>query len=160
MGDSEWLVSRRSGWLRRCTAPAGIPQPGIRAGWRVDVGSIDLRDRSADPDEAADAVELVRRDWERVQSQPVVVALAHSAPGYRFAARSADVLLVTPSDEDDARRIVGAIRDEESRAGRTGAGLGAARPASPSPPSFHPGLTRSVIRQWTRSAAAPVSGTG
>lgn len=52
------------------------------------------------------------------QGQPVVAALAHSTPAYRFAARSADVVLVTPTDEDDARRIVGEVRAEEQALGR------------------------------------------
>jgi len=52
------------------------------------------------------------------QGQPVVVASATSTPHYRFAARSADVVLVTPSDEDDVRLIVGAVRAEESALNR------------------------------------------
>jgi alkanesulfonate monooxygenase SsuD/methylene tetrahydromethanopterin reductase-like flavin-dependent oxidoreductase (luciferase family) len=47
------------------------------------------------------------------QGQPVVAALARSAPEYRFAARSADLVLVTPTDEGDARRIVAELRDQE-----------------------------------------------
>jgi alkanesulfonate monooxygenase SsuD/methylene tetrahydromethanopterin reductase-like flavin-dependent oxidoreductase (luciferase family) len=40
------------------------------------------------------------------QAQPPVVALAHSTVPYRFAASSADLALVTPTDADDARRIL------------------------------------------------------
>src|SRR5689334_12189621 len=40
------------------------------------------------------------------QGQPVVAALAHAAVPYEFAARSADVVFVTPSSRDDAAGIV------------------------------------------------------
>jgi alkanesulfonate monooxygenase SsuD/methylene tetrahydromethanopterin reductase-like flavin-dependent oxidoreductase (luciferase family) len=43
------------------------------------------------------------------QAQPPVVALAHSAVPYRFAAEHADVVLVTPQDSEDVRRIVGEV---------------------------------------------------
>jgi alkanesulfonate monooxygenase SsuD/methylene tetrahydromethanopterin reductase-like flavin-dependent oxidoreductase (luciferase family) len=133
-----------------------------RAGWQVRV--------SADPaeaallgrreplpvgalfDEAADAVEVVRRLWDSwqddavvkdlatgrfvdrarlhyvdfngeffsvrgpsivprpPQGQPLVTALAHAPVAYEFAARSADVVFVTPSDTDDAARIVAEVQ--------------------------------------------------
>ena len=44
------------------------------------------------------------------QGQPPVVALAHSAVPYRFAAEHADLALVTPQDADDARRIVDEVK--------------------------------------------------
>src|SRR3954447_2034790 len=50
------------------------------------------------------------------QGQPPVVALAHTAVPYRFAAEHADLALVTPQDAADARRILGEL------------GLGAAEP--------------------------------
>lgn len=40
------------------------------------------------------------------QGQPPVVALAHSSVPYRFAAEHADLALVTPHDDADARRIL------------------------------------------------------
>ncbi|WP_378144667.1 LLM class flavin-dependent oxidoreductase [Cnuibacter sp. UC19_7] len=52
------------------------------------------------------------------QGQPVVVALAHSEIPYRFAARSADVVFVTPLDQADADRILLELRravDAEDR---------------------------------------------
>lgn len=52
------------------------------------------------------------------QGQPPVVVLAHQDDGYRLAARSADVALVTPSDAADARRIAGVVRAEATAAGR------------------------------------------
>ena len=52
------------------------------------------------------------------QGQPVVTALAHSAVPYRFAARNADVVFVTPVDAADATRIVDEIRREQAAAGR------------------------------------------
>ncbi|MEU4688806.1 LLM class flavin-dependent oxidoreductase [Actinoplanes sp. NPDC023714] len=39
------------------------------------------------------------------QGQPVVAALAHSAPVWEFAGRSADLVFITPSDADDAAKI-------------------------------------------------------
>lgn len=104
-----------------------------RAGWqpRIDgtretVQILDdvLLDGGTDVilDAATQVVTTVRRLWDEAnpaQGQPVVVALAHSVLGYRFAACSADVILVTPTDENDARRIVAEVRAEESEAGRT-----------------------------------------
>jgi len=40
------------------------------------------------------------------QGQPVITALAHSPAAYEFAARSADVVFVTPADAADASAIV------------------------------------------------------
>ncbi|MCC5578881.1 LLM class flavin-dependent oxidoreductase [Microtetraspora sp. AC03309] len=44
------------------------------------------------------------------QGQPVVTALAHARVPYEFAARSADVVYVTPHDREEARRIVEEVR--------------------------------------------------
>ncbi|MFB9684568.1 LLM class flavin-dependent oxidoreductase [Amycolatopsis plumensis] len=55
------------------------------------------------------------------QGQPPVTALAHAAVPYRLAARSADVVYVTPFDREQATAIVAAVRDEQDKAGR-GAG--------------------------------------
>ncbi|MGP9539386.1 LLM class flavin-dependent oxidoreductase [Brachybacterium sp. AOP43-C2-M15] len=54
------------------------------------------------------------------QGHPVVTALAHAAEPYRFAARSADLVFVTPQDTDDARRILREVRGQESAVGREG----------------------------------------
>jgi alkanesulfonate monooxygenase SsuD/methylene tetrahydromethanopterin reductase-like flavin-dependent oxidoreductase (luciferase family) len=54
------------------------------------------------------------------QGQPLVVALAHSQVPWEFAARSADVVLVTPTDEADVERWVGNVRAAEAAVGRTG----------------------------------------
>ncbi len=43
------------------------------------------------------------------QGQPLVTALAHAAIPYEFAAKSADVVYVTPRDAGDARRIVAQV---------------------------------------------------
>ncbi|SBW26143.1 luciferase-like protein [Candidatus Protofrankia californiensis] len=53
------------------------------------------------------------------QGQPLVTALAHSTLPYRFGARSADVVYVTPRDATDARAITEEIRAEQHAAGRT-----------------------------------------
>ena len=52
------------------------------------------------------------------QGQPVVVALAHSAVSYAFAARSADVVLVTPHTTGEAGSIVAEVRAAEQSIGR------------------------------------------
>ena len=44
------------------------------------------------------------------QAQPLVTALAHATPVYRFAARAADLVYVTPKDTADARAIVDEVR--------------------------------------------------
>ena len=52
------------------------------------------------------------------QGQPIVAALAHSALPYRFAARSADVVFVTPTDTRGAAEIVAQVGVEQALAGR------------------------------------------
>jgi alkanesulfonate monooxygenase SsuD/methylene tetrahydromethanopterin reductase-like flavin-dependent oxidoreductase (luciferase family) len=52
------------------------------------------------------------------QGQPLVTALAHAARAYRLAARSADVVFVTPRDTPGVRAIVGEVRGEQAAAGR------------------------------------------
>lgn len=52
------------------------------------------------------------------QGQPPVSSLAHAAIPYRLAARSADVVYVTPVDREQAAAIVAAVRDEQELAGR------------------------------------------
>jgi alkanesulfonate monooxygenase SsuD/methylene tetrahydromethanopterin reductase-like flavin-dependent oxidoreductase (luciferase family) len=52
------------------------------------------------------------------QGQPLVVALAHESIPYAFAARSADVVLITPHDVDAIAGIVAEIRAAQAEAGR------------------------------------------
>ncbi|PPK71331.1 LLM class flavin-dependent oxidoreductase [Actinokineospora auranticolor] len=52
------------------------------------------------------------------QGQPVVATLSHAIVPNRLAARSADVVFVTPTDRADAARTVAEIRDEQAKAGR------------------------------------------
>ena len=52
------------------------------------------------------------------QGQPLVTALAHSPVVYRFAARSADIVFVTPADTAGARRILGEVRAEQATVDR------------------------------------------
>jgi alkanesulfonate monooxygenase SsuD/methylene tetrahydromethanopterin reductase-like flavin-dependent oxidoreductase (luciferase family) len=54
------------------------------------------------------------------QGQPLVTALAHATIAYRFAARGADVVYVTPRDAGHARSIVNEVRAEQAAAGRAG----------------------------------------
>ncbi|GII58859.1 FMNH2-utilizing oxygenase [Planotetraspora thailandica] len=55
------------------------------------------------------------------QGQPVVASLVHDVLPYAFAARSSDVVFVTPHDAAEAAAIVGRVREAE--AGRTGESL-------------------------------------
>jgi alkanesulfonate monooxygenase SsuD/methylene tetrahydromethanopterin reductase-like flavin-dependent oxidoreductase (luciferase family) len=52
------------------------------------------------------------------QGQPVIAALAHQEIPFRFAARSADLVFVTPADRDDVADWVASIRAAESRVER------------------------------------------
>ena len=52
------------------------------------------------------------------QGQPLVTALAHATVPYRFAARAADVVYVTPRDCEHAQAIVTEVRAEQEAAGR------------------------------------------
>ncbi|MDT7725201.1 MAG: hypothetical protein QOI21_1777 [Actinomycetota bacterium] len=54
------------------------------------------------------------------QGQPLVAALAHATVPYRFAARSADLVFVTPQDIGQVPVIVNEIREEQNQAGRAG----------------------------------------
>src|SRR4051812_7541240 len=57
------------------------------------------------------------------QGQPLVVALAHSEVPYRFAARSADIVFITPHDPTEVRSISAEVRAAEAEVGRTGGPL-------------------------------------
>jgi alkanesulfonate monooxygenase SsuD/methylene tetrahydromethanopterin reductase-like flavin-dependent oxidoreductase (luciferase family) len=132
-----------------------------RAGWQPRVsatmheaavfGRRDGLDADGLFDEAADAVEVVRRLWDSweddavirdvasgryvdrdklhyidfagtyfsvkgpsitprpPQGQPVVAALAHAPRIYEFAARGADVVFITPTDDDSLRSILAQV---------------------------------------------------
>jgi len=54
------------------------------------------------------------------QGQPLVVALAHSEVPIEFAARSADVVLVTPADAAEVPQWVAQVRAAERTVGRAG----------------------------------------
>jgi alkanesulfonate monooxygenase SsuD/methylene tetrahydromethanopterin reductase-like flavin-dependent oxidoreductase (luciferase family) len=43
------------------------------------------------------------------QGQPVVAALAHAKPIYEFASRSADLVFITPQDDDSLQAILGDV---------------------------------------------------
>ena len=99
-----------------------------RAGWQPRISATsheaDLFGRppgDGDPFTGAlDVVEAVRAHWRDPsitprppQDQPVVAALAHQRRVYEFAARSADLVFITPRDDD---RLV-AILDEVAEVG-------------------------------------------
>ncbi|WP_159502430.1 LLM class flavin-dependent oxidoreductase [Microbacterium sp. 18062] len=54
------------------------------------------------------------------QGQPVVAALAHAEVPYLFAARSADLVFVTPIDAEDVPRVLAEVRAAEETVGREG----------------------------------------
>ncbi|OBI39030.1 FMNH2-dependent monooxygenase [Mycobacterium sp. E1386] len=141
-----------------------------RAGWQVRVSAtaheaaLFGRRSGVDADqlfdEAADAVEVVRRLWDSweddavirdvatgryidrnklhyidfagqyfsvkgpsitprpPQGQPVVLALAHASRVYEFAAAGADIVLVTPRDDESLRIILGEVAEAQRAAGR------------------------------------------
>ncbi|GAA4564285.1 LLM class flavin-dependent oxidoreductase [Planotetraspora kaengkrachanensis] len=87
-----------------------------RAGWHPGV--------SGGPGEASGVVNEVRRSWDGFpDGQPPVISLARGPAPYEFAARSCDVVHVTPRDWLDATMIVDEVRAAERAAGRTGARL-------------------------------------
>ncbi len=57
------------------------------------------------------------------QGQPLVSVLAHVPLAFRLAARGADVVFATPSDDTSAQSLVATIRDHEHEVQRTGAPL-------------------------------------
>jgi alkanesulfonate monooxygenase SsuD/methylene tetrahydromethanopterin reductase-like flavin-dependent oxidoreductase (luciferase family) len=52
------------------------------------------------------------------QGQPLVAALAHAPRVYEFAAASADIVFITPGDDDSLRAILADVGEAEQRAGR------------------------------------------
>jgi alkanesulfonate monooxygenase SsuD/methylene tetrahydromethanopterin reductase-like flavin-dependent oxidoreductase (luciferase family) len=98
----------RAGWQPRVTGTAAEAELfGSRAGGGADLFA-----------QAVDAVEAVRRFWDSPsvgprppQGQPVVAALAHAKPVYEFAARSADLVFVTPKDDQQVLAIRGEVQD-------------------------------------------------
>lgn len=53
------------------------------------------------------------------QGQPIVCVLAHVDAAFQLAARSADVVFVTPHSSDQARSLVATVRRHEERVERT-----------------------------------------
>ncbi|GIG21730.1 FMNH2-utilizing oxygenase [Cellulomonas chitinilytica] len=158
----------RAGWQVRASAGASHAALFGRREVPELVPPFDIEDLKIAPfiqdvfDEAADAVEVVRRLWDSweddaeirdvatdrfidrdklhyvdfegkhfsvrgpsitprpPQGQPVVTVLAHARVPYELAARSADVVFVTPHDHAGAEAILREVRDAEDRVGRTG----------------------------------------
>jgi alkanesulfonate monooxygenase SsuD/methylene tetrahydromethanopterin reductase-like flavin-dependent oxidoreductase (luciferase family) len=138
----DYVSHGRAGWQPRVSATA---HEAALFGRRAGLDPEELFD------EAADAVEAVRRLWDSweddavirdvatgrfidrdklhyihfvgkyfsvkgpsitprpPQGQPVVAALAHAPRVYKFAAASADVVFVTPDDEDSLRAILAEV---------------------------------------------------
>ena len=161
----DWVSKGRAGWRPQISwKPHEAAHIGLR-----DVPPIDRRANDDVTrgyindlfDEAADAVEVVRRLWDSweddaiirdvatgrfvdrdklhyidfrgrffnvkgpsivprpPQGQPIVAALAHSEVPFRFAAKAADVVFVTPADDGEVSGKIGDIRAAEQAVGRT-----------------------------------------
>jgi alkanesulfonate monooxygenase SsuD/methylene tetrahydromethanopterin reductase-like flavin-dependent oxidoreductase (luciferase family) len=54
------------------------------------------------------------------QGQPLVTALAHDVLPYEFAARSTDVVYITPHSRTEAVTSIGQVREAQAAVGRTG----------------------------------------
>ncbi|MGH3643258.1 MAG: LLM class flavin-dependent oxidoreductase [Mycobacterium sp.] len=104
----DFVSKGRAGWQPRIS---GTAQEAALFGGR-DVGGDDLFA------EATDVVDAVRRLWDSPsgtprppQGQPVVAALAHVTPVYEFAARSADLVFITPKDDEQLLTILREVGD-------------------------------------------------
>lgn len=89
-----------------------------RAGWQPRISStaheaaLFARRAVASPDELfAAASEFV----DAIRGRAVVAALAHNRRVYEFAATSADLVFITPADDDDVRAILNEITEVGGR---------------------------------------------
>lgn len=102
------LVSHgRAGWQPRVSSTTHEAE---LFGRRPDTG---VRNLFAD---AVDAVEVVRSQWDDAsvvprppQGRPVIAVLAHQLPVYEFAASSADLVFITPQNDDQLVKILGEL---------------------------------------------------
>ncbi len=93
--------------------------PG-RVGWQVRISSspheaelFGRRSESGDDPfgDAARTVEAVRRSWDSPHGRPVVAALAHNTRVYEFAARSVDLVFITPTGDESLAAILTEVAD-------------------------------------------------
>jgi alkanesulfonate monooxygenase SsuD/methylene tetrahydromethanopterin reductase-like flavin-dependent oxidoreductase (luciferase family) len=97
-----------------------------RAGWHVAaeppgaINPIDTVDTVGAIDTVAEVMQAARALWDGRLQRPVVTTLARTTPGYRFAARWADVAFVAPFDVDEVRQIIDEVRTEQAAADRDG----------------------------------------
>ena len=95
-----------------------------RAGWQPRISSTeheaalfgrrDVLDPATLFDHASDAIDEIRNLWDgedATHDRPVIAALAHARRVYEFAARSADLVFITPKDDESLRSILGEIND-------------------------------------------------
>jgi alkanesulfonate monooxygenase SsuD/methylene tetrahydromethanopterin reductase-like flavin-dependent oxidoreductase (luciferase family) len=161
----DWVSKGHAGWRPQISwKPHEATHVGLREVPPIDRRANDDVTRAYINDlfdEAADAVEVVRRLWDSweddaiirdvstgrfvdrdklhyidfsgrffnvkgpsivprpPQGQPIVAALAHSEVPFRFAAKSADVVFVTPADVDEVAGKLGDIRAAEQAVERT-----------------------------------------
>ncbi|MDL4771548.1 LLM class flavin-dependent oxidoreductase [Actinomadura xylanilytica] len=129
LGTLDRLGRGRTGWRVQAGRRAEAPGFGAEPARALRPGELDGT-AGLGPllEQAAGAAREVRRLWRErppvsPQGQPPVIALAHAPLPYRFAARGADLVMVTPHDREQARSIVGQVRAAEAAEGRTGAPL-------------------------------------
>jgi alkanesulfonate monooxygenase SsuD/methylene tetrahydromethanopterin reductase-like flavin-dependent oxidoreductase (luciferase family) len=94
-----------------------------RAGWQPRISSTeheaalfgrrDVLDPATLFDHASDAIDVIRNLWDddAAHDRPIIAALAHAHRVYEFAARSAELVFITPKDDESVRSILGEIAD-------------------------------------------------
>ncbi|OBF13046.1 hypothetical protein A5727_01625 [Mycobacterium sp. ACS4331] len=95
-----------------------------RAGWQVRVSTsaheaaLFGRGGPGAPDalfdDAVDSLEVARRCWADAdpsppQGQPVIAALAHATRVYEFASAAADLVFITPGDDDELQALLAEV---------------------------------------------------
>lgn len=108
------IATGRAGWQTRVTTSA---HEAALFGRQPPPNPLELFD------DAEDFVDQVRRRWGSPENPPVVAALAHAARIYQFAAAAADLVFVTPHDDEELRTIMAEVRGYGGRRPRIYADL-------------------------------------
>lgn len=74
-------------------------------------GRRDVFDPATLFDHASEAVDEIKTLWGTAARHPVIAALAHQRRVYEFASRSADLVFITPKDDESLLAILGEIAD-------------------------------------------------
>jgi len=128
----DYLAGRGTDYVAAQFAEAAAVVETVRALWDSWEDDAEIRDVATRRFIDADKVHTVdvETSWFSVrgpsitprppQGQPVVTALAHATVPYELAARTADLVFVTPHDDASAASILAEVREAEERVGRTG----------------------------------------